>query len=289
MTGDYKAGFTFLNLRILIPLFFLILSNYSSNAGEKFKIITYNVWDGYRDGKHPRFPCFESGQKRKEGIYKWLKTQNADVVVFQELIGYSADKLKEESGFWGHHYAVILKDKGMSIGISSRYPVKVYERFTEGMHHGLIYCSIDGIDIIATHLWPRFDEKILDEVSLVKNRVSESYQQGRQVILLGDFNAFSPEDDLFIDQETIRNYQYWNWKLNNGRPDYRVIKALLDMGLKDLHVMFRPKGIKREERYDFIFASQFLADKCIKATHFNGKKFLKLSDHFPVEAVFKKN
>lgn len=37
------------------------------------KIITYNVWNGYVDGTHSRFPCYSSGQKRKEGIYNWLK------------------------------------------------------------------------------------------------------------------------------------------------------------------------------------------------------------------------
>ncbi len=192
---------------LLFVLVVLIVDVNQAKAKSTFKIITYNVWQGYIDGIHPRFPCYESGSKRKQEIYKWLKKQNADVVVFQELIDYSAEKLKSESGFWDHSYAVVLKDKGMAIGITSRFPIKVKEILTDGMHHGLIYCNIKGIDIIATHLWPSFDEKILDEVNIVKRRVEESMEKNDPVIVLGDFNAFSPEDDQYIDQETIELYK----------------------------------------------------------------------------------
>jgi exodeoxyribonuclease III len=255
-------------------------------AKERFKIITYNVWEGYIDDTHPRYPCYHIGQERKEGIYKWLKRQNADIVVFQELINYTSDNLKKESVFWGHEYAITLKDKGMAIGITSRYPINVKEVLTTGMHHGLIYCNIEGIDIVAVHLWPRFDEKILDEVNIVKQRVIESFNNKMPVIVLGDFNAFSPEDDPYITQETIDLYNHWNWKLENGRPSYRVIQTLLDLGLKDLYAKFRNKKYYQDGRYDFIFASPALAEKCLKAIHPDNKKFLKFSDHFPVSAEF---
>lgn len=287
MTVSNLNGIPFLKRLYLLPaLILLVLIAYPSDVAGKFKIITYNVWEGFINDKHPRFPCYESGQKRKEGIYRWLKKQNADVVVFQELIDYTAEKLQKESESWGHQYAVVLKNKGMTIGISSKFPVKVYELLTEGMHHGLIYCNIEGIDIIATHLWPRFDEKILEEVNLVRQRVNVSSRKGMPVIVLGDFNAFSPEDDPFIDQKTIELYKKWNWKLENDRPSYRVIQALLDLGLKDLHVKFRRKDVTREERYDFIFSSPLLAEKCRNARHFRQMRFLRLSDHFPVSAEF---
>lgn len=258
------------------------------NAGRPLKIITYNVWQGYIDGEHPRFPCYQSGQKRKKEIYNWLKTENADVVVFQELIDYSAEKLQEESCFWGHHYATVLKDQGMTIGISSKYPIKVKELLTTGMHHGLVYCHIDGIDIIATHLWPRFDEKIVDEVNLVKQRVNESLKKRVPVIVLGDFNAFSPQDDQYIDSTTIKLYRdRWNWKLENGRPSYRVIQELLGVGMKDVCIRFEKNRASRKLRYDFIFASSGLAEKCTDATFYQDEQFLKLSDHFPVTASFK--
>jgi exodeoxyribonuclease III len=290
MIGNTTDSFTDLNKWKLLFLFALVIAAVHLSAGErKFKILTYNVWQGYLDGKHPRFPCYESGLKRKEGIYNWLKQQNADVVFFQELIDYSSEKLKEECSFWGHKYAITLKNKGMAIGITSRFPIKVTEVLTKGMHHGLIYCNIDGIDIIATHLWPSFDEKILDEVNLVKQRVNESVQTEMPVIVLGDFNAFSPEDDQYINQETIELYKQWNWKLENGGPNYRVIQALLDLGLKDMYVKFRKRSVKSEQRYDFIFASPSLAKKCLNATHFQDEGFLKFSDHFPISAEFKVN
>jgi exodeoxyribonuclease III len=251
-----------------------------------FKIITYNVWVGYHDGEHSRFPCYPSGIKRKEGIYEWLKDQEPDVVVFQELMDYTADKLREESGYWGHNYTVTLRDKGMAIGISSRYPIDVKEILTEGMHHGLIYCNRKGIDIIGTHLWPSFDETILNEAKVVGKRVMKSFKEGNAVIVLGDFNAFSPEDDPFIDQETITMYKKWNWELENGRPSYRVMQYFLDLGLKDVCTKFTKNNEARNMRYDYILASPGLIKKCTDATHIQDKDFLKLSDHFPVVAEF---
>ena len=220
----------------------------------KFKIITYNVWQGYIDGEHPRFPIYSSGQKRKEEIYRWLKEQNPDVIFFQELIDYTGDKLMAESRFWGHQYAVTLRDRGMAVGFSSRYPIEVKEILTEGMHHGLIYCSVSGVDIIGTHLWPRFDDRILD--------------------------------DPYIDSTTINLYRKWNWELENGRPSYRVIQELLGLGMKDVCVKFEKNSAARKLRYDFIFVSSGLAVKCTDATHYKDQEFLKLSDHFPVTASF---
>ena len=124
-------------------------------------------------------------------IYQWLKDQDADVVVFQELIDYSAEKLKEESQFLGHNYAVTLIDRGMTIGISSKGPIDVKEILTEGMHHGLIYCTVAGVEIIGTHLWPSFDEKILDEATIVGKCIKKSLNSENPVIILGHFNAFS--------------------------------------------------------------------------------------------------
>jgi exodeoxyribonuclease III len=274
------------HLSLILLLIGIIITGWIAKPEKRFKIITYNVWNGFIDGINPGYPCYHVGKERKDGIYKWLKKQNADVVVFQELLDYTSEKLKEESSYWGHEYAVTLKDKGMAIGITSRYPIKIKEVLTTGMHHGLIYCNIEGIDIVGVHLWPRFDEKILDEVNIVKQRLSESLKNDIPVIVLGDFNAFSPEDDPYITQETIDLYNHWNWKTENGRPSYRVIQALIDLGLKDLYVKFRNKKYYAGGRYDFIFASPALAEKCLKATHPDKKKFLKLSDHFPVSAEF---
>jgi len=251
------------------------------------KIITYNVWYGYQDREHPRLPCYHSGQKRKDGIYQWLQDQNPHIVVFQELMDYSSEKLQKESAIWGHNYAVTLKDEGMAIGISSKFPIEVREVLTEGMHHGLICCNTGGIDVIATHLWPRFDEGILDEVSIVKERVIASMNNGNPVIVLGDFNAFSPEDDPYIDSVTMELYtNTWQWMLEDGRPSYRVIQVLLDIGLKDVCAGFPKNNEARKQRYDFIFASPDLAETCTDALHIRDKEFLKLSDHFPVVAQF---
>lgn len=274
---------------IYFSVVYLSCNHRKADITEDLKIISYNIWVGYIDVESKqRLPLYHSGEKRKERIYKWLKKQNPDVVFFQELIDYSGDKLMSESRFWGHKYAVTLRDSGMAVGFSSKYPIEVKEILTEGMHHGLIYCSILGVDIIGTHLWPRFDEKILDEVKIVGERVNESLRNDKPVIVLGDFNAFSPQDDPYIDSTTIKLYRdWWKWKLENGRPSYRVIQYLLGLGLKDVSIKFDHNNEARKQRYDFIFASPGLAEKCTNAIHYQDEELLKVSDHFPVSAEFK--
>ncbi len=127
----------------------------------------------------------------------------------------------------------------------------------------------------------------MDEVKIVGRRVNESLTQGKPVIVLGDFNAFSPQDDPFIDSTTIKLYRdRWNWKLENGRPSYRVIRELSELGMIDVCVKFEKNSAARKLRYDFIFASPELAEKCTDATHYQEEELLKLSDHFPVVASF---
>lgn len=207
-----------------------------NEAAEVFRIGTYNVWRGYLDGAHPRLPCYDSGAKRKAGIYEWLSPQELDVVVFQELIGYTDEKLQEEARQLGYPYALIHKEQGMMMGVMSKYPISVYEILgEEEMHHGLIYFSTGGIDVIATHLWPSFDAGILDEVNQVIERVKESFKNEKPLILLGDLNAFSPQDDALVSEKTMDLYtNHWKWGLENGRPSYRVIQALLNADLVDI-------------------------------------------------------
>jgi endonuclease/exonuclease/phosphatase family metal-dependent hydrolase len=274
----------------LLPLLFLFAgcNTVKDQPASTFRIITYNVWVGYRDGAHPRLPCYDSGEKRKEGIYRWLQQQDPDVVVYQELIGYTDEQLQKEARALGHPYALIHKDKGMAMGISSKYPIEIYEILgEEAMHHGLLYGRTGGVDILATHLWPSFDETILDEVNKVIKRARESMASQRPLLLLGDLNAFSPQDDPYVSEETMYLYvNQWKWGLENGRPSYRVIQALLDTGLQDVCLKFPKNDPARAQRYDYIFASPELADKCTDAIHFQEDSLLLLSDHFPVMAAF---
>ena len=274
-------------ISVIVVLCFFGFTTCKIKNKDHFKIITYNVWQGYLDGKHSRLPVDESGQMRKEGIYNWLKQQEPDVVVFQELMNYTRDQLEVEAQYWNHHHAIVHKEKGMGMGITSKYPIKVNEIVIEGMHHGLVYCEIAGIGVVATHLWPSFDDTILDEVNQVIDRVHQSNGKGDPVIVLGDFNALSPEDDLYLSEKTLDLYaNHWKWKLENNRPSYRVIQALLDAGLRDVYIPRREQKEQKEYRVDFIFASSNLADHCIGAEIFEDEEFQKLSDHFPVSAEF---
>lgn len=276
-----------------ILLLLLLLGAGCKSAPQKktknFRIATYNVWVGYHDGKHPRLPCDPSGKARKEGISNWLTGQDLDVVAFQELMNYTDDSLRKEAAQWGHSYALVHRDKGMAMGITSRYPIEVKEILgTESMHHGLIYCRIAGIDIVATHLWPSFDETILDEANKVAQRVERSMSEKRPVIVLGDLNAFSPQDDALVSDETMELYKnQWKWELENGRPSYRVMQRLLALGLEDVCIPFSKNDEARKQRYDYILASPELAKQCVDATHYQDAQYLKWSDHFPVIAEFK--
>ena len=76
----------------------------------KIRVISYNVFNGFDWGKD---------RDRQERFVAWIREQDAGVVAMQELCGFTQESLSALAKQWGHPYAVIVKENGYPVGITS--------------------------------------------------------------------------------------------------------------------------------------------------------------------------
>lgn len=293
----------------LLPRLFLLLlipfSGFGQSDKKDFKVLTYNIWNGYDWGKD---------EIRRAKTQQWINEQNPDVVALQELCNYTDEKLLEDANKWGHNYAVLLKTTGYSVGITSLYPIEIKEKIFSNLHHGALHCKINDIDFLVVHLHPGSIVRRREEAILLTSKIESIKQQNQKYVVLGDFNAHSPFDvdlykpnDYFLKRLLDEN-KGSSGNLEHGNLDYSVMSKFLSIPLYDLVQKFahgiEEKGsfparallnmndeneeqlISRLERIDYIIVSSNLSEKCIKATVHNGQSNWFLSDHYPVSAVF---
>jgi len=274
-----------------------------------FKIITYNIWNGYDWGKD---------EVRRAEVAQWICKQEPSIVALQELCNYTPKKLEEDAAAWGHTYSVLLKISGYSVGLTSKYPITVRERILDGLHHGALHCVVKGIDVFVIHFHPGSISFRRKEAAIMLDKIASVREHNQYYLVLGYFNSHSPFDaDLYDPEGDLLA------RLNEGHPDkgiedgnlsygdldYSVMSALLAFPLMDvcrIHthgieergsfpgLVLGPVNheseerlIARLERIDYILASPELSIKCTGAKVCNGKENHYLSDHYPVMAEFK--
>lgn len=277
-----------------------------SQEAKTLKVMSYNIWNGFDWGKD---------LARKSRCLEFIRSQNPDVVAYQELCAYTDEMLEADAKTIGHAYSILLKTSGYSVGISSNQPIVLKERALDGFWHGMLHCEIYGIDFFVVHFSP-FDFAFrLNEAEMVSERVNK-LSKNTGFIVLGDFNAFSPFDAEYLEsnpnikakmraEKPKDNYS----NLRDSEFDYSVLSKFLGLPVIDV-VRFKVAAEKRftfptpalinyggverkweefilqRERIDYILASPNLARKCVSAEIFNDESTAKLSDHYPIMAVF---
>jgi len=272
-----------------------------------FKIITYNIWNGYDFGKD---------ENRRNRVNDWIKEAEPSIVALQELCKYNQEKLAEDAKSWSHEYSVLLKSTGYSVGLTSKYPIEVKEKIMTRMHHGALHCQTNGIDVFVVHFSPASYLKRREEATIILEKLTEVRNKNDRYVVLGDFNAHSPIDaDLYDLDGTLltrlrgfNNDNPVNGNLFNGNLDYAVMSTFLAFPLLDVCQPYT-KGIEergsfpgqvlgeinretkdelisRLERIDYILVSPKLNVKCNAAKVCNGEENYFLSDHYPVMATF---
>lgn len=266
------------------------------------KIMTYNVWNGFDWGKD---------SVRRGNWIRWIKEKNPDVLALQELCGYNEEKLKADAAQWGHNYVKILKIEGYPTGLTSREPITIRERATEGLWHGMLHGTTYGIDFFVVHLSPADCDFRVKEAGIITEKVKGC--QNDQYIILGDFNAHSPFDgeSMKHNQSLLKKYargtsdKYSNLRL--GEFDYSVVSRFLaiptvDVSHKFIDISNRftfPTPVlvgsyaktigevtQNRERIDYILTSPGLAKSCTNVTTYNQGEAETLSDHYPLMAEF---
>lgn len=287
-------------------LFLLLFGLVNGICQENFKLISYNIWNGFEWGKDT---------VRQGKLLSWMDSQKPDVVALQELCGYSDERLTREAKAWGHDYSVLLKTTGYSVGLTSKYPITLKEKIIDGMHHGALHCSTNGIELFVVHLSPFKWGKRNEEAEILIGRIDREIKAGNKVIVCGDFNALSPIDtewynsraELLEDSRKSDEKNDHAENLREGNFNYSVMSKFYGAGLFDIGSKFvkagndrisfptqvfrknetdKKKLIDKGSRIDYILTNYNLVGQCIGAKIYNGPEAYYLSDHYPVEASF---
>ena len=275
---------------------------FKRNEGSSLRVMSYNIWNGFEWGKD---------SVRKAMCIAWIKKQEPDVLALQELCGYTEEQLRKDALQWGHEYVQLLKTEGYPTALTSNRPIQLKERIVAPFWHGLLHCETYGIDFYVVHLSPADCNIRLAEARMITDRVKEGSTE--PYIILGDFNAYSPLDGSWLEENTaLRNRALQqsseeHSNLRIGEFDYSVISEFLALpavdvclGKMDLQKAFTfPTAaligkfnhtdqtvVQYRVRIDHILASPALALNCTFATVFNQQDTQQLSDHFPVMAEF---
>ncbi|MEN8118692.1 MAG: endonuclease/exonuclease/phosphatase family protein [Bacteroidota bacterium] len=292
---------------VLVLILVLPILSHSQNRETAFKVVTYNIWNGFDWGKD---------DVRRAKLQHWMMEQEPDVVGLQELCKYSDKKLAEDAKNWGHNYSVLLKKSGYSVGLTSKYPIEVKEKIFEGMHHGALHCKTGGIDVFVVHFSPGSYKKRREEATIILDKLKKVAENNTKYLVMGDFNAHSPFDaDLYKNEILLNRYRKSNadkpetGNLVDNEFDYSVLSNFLAFPLLDvcqkltdgmaerasfparalngLYFQSVDEIINNSERIDYILVSPELDKNCFNVKIYNGESNWYLSDHYPVGAEFR--
>jgi endonuclease/exonuclease/phosphatase family metal-dependent hydrolase len=173
-----------------------VAAEFRTDNASNLKIMTYNVLQG-----------FIGEENRKQRFIKWIKKQNVDILALQELNNYSEISLREEALKWGHKYSTIYTTESWySIGITSNREIKNIKKIESPTKRGVLQCEIDGTTFFVVHLHPEKNRmapsKIQNKEANIVLTEANKYNNGK-CIILGDFNALSPDDSKYYKVENL--------------------------------------------------------------------------------------
>jgi len=293
--------FSYLTGLLLILLLLPCFTRAQEVTGEPIRIISYNIWNGFEENS------------RRETFIQWVNKQDPDIVALQELVGFTEEDLATLGATYGHPYVAILKEEGYPVGITSQKPIRVITKKVDGFWHGMLHAETYGLDLVVIHLSPFEWNYRLKEAQAITNYIEEN--KLKSVLVMGDFNAFSPfdadlvethrglwEDMLAWDkgQEKYRN-------MREDRFDYSVLSTFLSKGFIDPCQQFvepalrmsyptatlygwqwgDPRLNQLSQRLDYILVSPDLKSRLQSAVVHNGPETDTISDHYPVSLNLK--
>jgi exodeoxyribonuclease-3 len=177
------------------------------------------------------------------------------------------------------------------------------------MHHGLLRGKTRGIYFYVIHFHPSNLERRIEEAGSLLRDIAQLPDRSAGIVLIGDFNGFSPADRTFYEREpTIEPFfamldeRHAGAKnLKAGRLDYGGIERILEAGYVDVITRLRPpagpfvgtfptelrgdEDLGPDRRIDYIFVSPNLVESVRTACIIRDETTTLLSDHYPLEAV----
>jgi len=268
--------------RVVLCLVFLAQACQAPVPMETVEVINWNTYH------------FFDHRAKVEEATAWLVERGPDLVALQEVLHNKEVELAKLAQEWGHGHAVMNKEHGYPVALTSSAPIEVVERRVKGFHHGYLHVRTHGIDVFVVHFWP---SKVGEAVK-VAEMAGALVEGGRPVLVLGDFNG-----KIRCDEPYLLEHGFGEEKGGEVVFDYRLTDAFLERGFvelvsehspDDLYTFGAPALIprwaknmeevrERRRRIDFVFASPELAAGCRSAhVDTDDERVGQYSDHYPV-------
>lgn len=194
---------------------------------EKIRVMSYNIFNGFGWGEDI---------ERQERFVNWIKQQDPEVLGLQELCNFTQEKLEKLAARYGHPYAVIVKEDGYPVGITSKKPIILKAKMVGEIGHGLLHVQTYDCDFLVTHLNPSNTAKRNVEAGKIVDYIKANHLD--QCILMGDMNSHSPMDADYLEKNAIHlTAKYGGSQSQNlldGQIDYSVISHFLSVPLIDI-------------------------------------------------------
>lgn len=255
-------------------------------------VLSYNVLEGFQ------FTNPTAQASNMDEFQKWVSDLDPDIVVFQEMNGFTEAKLKDFAKTYGHDHAVLLKDWGFPTAITAKKELEDVQRIEVPSNvsgyrvHGYIYAKTHGIDLFAIHLSSQSNDLVVHEAKEILAHIDRLPDNSR-VMIAGDFNSISRQDEEFLGSN------FWLNNLKKYRPgrlptNYIAIDLFSNAGYVDAQRInnsyYKPSFPVKSDylssdflgiRLDYVYLSDQLANQCdyveiLHDTYTNGA-----SDHYP--------
>ena len=280
-------------MRKLFLLFALIAAAGASAQKRSFRVLTYNVCEGLK----------MDTTASKERFVAWMRELDPDLAALQEMNGFTQAHLEKLAAAYGHSHAVLLKDTGYPVALTSKYPI-VAKRVTYNMHHGFLIARTGGYNIVVAHLSPFSWRKRQQEVATIRAWIAASGER-RRWIVLGDLNSCSPLDREGYADGRLRALNRRGddprtggkrQNLVDGELDFTTQQALLDAGFCDAFIRFHSEYVASYPsparaagnpdpvtcRLDYIYLSRDLRARALDGRIPREGDAATLSDHLPL-------
>lgn len=273
-----KQGF--LSLVVLAISYFSLSSffmfRFSETAVEEddLSVMTFNVrgFNKYQEIKNPNL--FEE-------LLDFIKTENPDVICFQEFNFRNRDDFKA----YKYRYLEYIKNKGkVTLAIYSKYPIinQGLLNFSESPNNAAF------IDILYKNDTIRVYNLHLESLRIIPGAVARGQEQTAKLYkrVSHSFEKQQEQAELILASRKSTNYKTIVMGDFNGTEYSNVYKTIKGDDLKDT---FKEKGKGYGRTYNFKYypvrIDFILADERFEVVAHKNYD-VRLSDHFPVMASF---
>ena len=251
---------------------------------DTLRLISYNILEGMKLDQ----------TTGKTELAAWVRSMNPDILALQEANKFTQESLERLAASYGHPYVVtnIKKGDNYPVALTSKYPVEVIAKITEGVSHGAIHVRIRGVNIVVLHLWPHAtgsngyadgNSYRMAEITAFLDGTLKAHPGEVRWLMMGDFNSVSPLDADDLPGGVGLNYDVHTKVLGSGYHD--LMRSYRGYFFPSCPTAAFAGG--NATRIDFIYGSSaMLSDMtCVETVRddFTDTR----SDHYPLMTEFR--